>query len=105
MEELNLKRFSLLLAASLLLTGCQFLPGAAETDATNTSQNAVAETDEMTREDFSGYWGNDDYQFTIIDSVFYIQDLESEYVNSFDISSEEINEKQFDGSPWWFTSR
>ena len=92
MEELNLKRFSLLLAASLLLTGCQFLPGAAETDATNTSENAVDETNEMTREDFSGYWGNDEYQFTIIDSVFYIQDLESEYVNSFDISSEEINE-------------
>ena len=62
MEELNYKRFSLLLAASLLLTGCQFLPGAAETDATNTSENAVDETIEMTREDFSGYWGNDEYQ-------------------------------------------
>ena len=94
-----LRKFGwVILASALVLAGCQ----------TNNTEEVVNETEpasevqteaveeeivtDLDREEFNGYWANDDLYFYIDEQTLYLQNLENNYVNSYNIQSENISE-------------
>ena len=86
-----MRRLTYILIATLFLGGChQNVASEEKVDDIHIDDYLFEEVLSASREDFSGYWANQDYLLTMQESMLFIQDRVSGYVNSFDILSEEI---------------
>lgn len=85
-----MRRLTYILIATLFLGGCHQNIASEEVDDIHIDDYLFEEVLSASREDFSGYWANQDYLLTMQESMLFIQDRVSGYVNSFDILSEEI---------------
>lgn len=85
-----------------LFMGLFLLLGCTNNEVEPTDDASVESVNEDTTEDvvinpidrelFNGYWGNEQFVFYIEEDVFYIQDKENLYVNSFAIADESLGE-------------
>lgn len=84
-----MKKFSVfLLGAVLLLSGCQTEIASINKETNQIEMEDVRDT--IDRDEFSGYWQDEDYIFYLSDKVFYIQNKNNLYVNSFPYSNENL---------------
>ena len=86
------------LASAIVLAGCQTNNNEGEVNdtkpATEVQTEAVEEeiVTDLDREEFNGYWAKDDLYFYIDEQTLYLQNSENNYVNSYNIQSENISE-------------